>query len=102
MESALKSDHAQAVTEVFHEFFKVDSLIPVDIRSETKSDDLLFGEFHITILEALNVFVDLEEPILVAVIFLEQIKEIKSFQLNVFNVGLWLELFCFNHRRFLG
>lgn len=71
MQRALKSDHAQAVAKVLHELLEVDSLVPVYVCSETKSDDLLLGELHISILEALNVFVNLEEPILVAVVLLE-------------------------------
>ena len=71
MKWVLKSDHAQTVTEVFHEFFKVDPLIPVDVSGKAESDDFFLWELDFSIPETLNVLVNLKEAILVAIVFLE-------------------------------
>lgn len=74
VESILNSNHAQAVTEVFHEFLEVDALVPVDVSSQAQRDDLFLGEGDFGILQTLNVLVNLEESVLVAIVLLKQVK----------------------------
>jgi len=87
---------------MFHELLEVDAFVTVYVCSEAQRDNLLFLEVNLSILQALDVFVDLKESILVTIVPLEYVKKLKCFKLNVLNIKRWLELFRFKQSSLLS
>lgn len=73
LQCALQSYEFEAVLEVLHELLVVNPTVAVDVSVKGQGDDLGLCEVDISLLQALDVLQDIQESVLVQIVFLEEL-----------------------------
>jgi hypothetical protein len=80
LECLLEPHHSESFREMLHEFFIVNSSIPVDVGGKPDCDNFVLCQSDASFHQAVDILSNFEESILISIVFLEQLKEIKHLE----------------------